>query len=882
MFALIALLTVALSANAVLKEKDLNQTIKVLRAELENSHKEQKQRMALYNRRVEIQHRNMIEIMQRCHQISLMLYSQKEDYTFDLSYACHEATEQYREFKRSRMPYDKIILRLQGEINRYKSLIDALESLPPRIGKKDFAPKDSLDSAKVAHSIARFSQTQDGTSLFILSDESQKYRDVCITLASSMLSNLQKMKDGIEKDQQHYEMIGKRLKRINDYAVKRYTDIQKNIFVNGGDSYFTVLKRFNLSFNEAKNDAEDKYQLKSIKTADGIKINVHSQWRGPIVLFLVVFILFYLVVAAAIGGAIIKWLVPKRFRTDTFMKKRVCIMLVAAIVIFALVLSVVRLSMGHHNFMLMASGLLIELAWLMGVILMSLLIRLTGDQIKRGFRIYTPIMLMGFIIITFRIIFIPNNLVNLIFPPILIAVTIWQWFITSRCKGKIPKSDQIYTWISLIIMMVSTIASWAGYTLMAVQILIWWLFQLTSIQTITCLFDLLGIYEARYLIKKIKGLVRIDPKNKKARVSKDDVMKATEKLKTNKGAYIDKTWFFDFVSMALVPILGVMSIMWSILWSADIFDLTDSIIEVFFINFLNIPNIISLSLQKIVTAMSLWFLFHYIAYLLRSLYKRYRKQHTASGNKPNFALANNLISIVVWGAYVIICMMMLHIPAGAIETISTGLAAGLGFAMKDLLENFFYGISLMSGRVRVGDFIECDGVRGKVESITYQSTQITTLDGSIIAFLNSALFNKNFTNLTKNNSYEFVKVPVGVAYGTNVDRVRDMLIKSVSKLQQKNKEGRDIISTKRPMGVVLDEFGDNSINLFFTYWVMVEEKFSMTSRVKETIYNTLNDNNIEIPFPQRDVYIKQAPVSVPKQHKPRCDNRKQSDNEKQK
>ena len=104
---------------------------------------------------------------------------------------------------------------------------------------------------------------------------------------------------------------------------------------------------------------------------------------------------------------------------------------------------------------------------------------------------------------------------------------------------------------------------------------------------------------------------------------------------------------------------------------------------------------------------------------------------------------------------------MLHIPAGAIETVSAGLAAGLGFAMKDLLENFFYGISLMSGRVRVGDYIECDGIRGKVESITYQSTQIITSDGSVMAFLNSALFNKNFKNLTRNNSYEFVKLPVG-------------------------------------------------------------------------------------------------------------------------
>lgn len=845
-------------AKSVLKEKDLNQTITVLRAELENSYNEQKQRMALYHQRVDKQHQDMIAIMQRSHQIALMLYSQKEDYTFDLSYACHEATEQYREFKHKRMPFDKILLRLKTEIERYNSLIESLESLPPMVGSKVYIPKDSVDSARIAKIKAEFSKRGNGRTPFLLSEESQKYRNTCLSLAKKMRDNLLEVKSGIEEDKQHYSHIEKRLKRINDYAVKRYADIQSSIFINGGDSYFTVLKRFNQSFAEAKNDAQEKYRRESINTADGVKINIKSQWRGPIVIFLVVFIIFYLIVAAALSGAIVKWVVPKRFRTEEFMKKKVCIMLVAAIVIFAIVLSIVRVGMGHHNFMLMASGLLIEFAWLVGVILMSLLIRLNGSQIKSGFMAYTPIMLTGFVIITFRIIFIPNNLVNLIFPPVMLAVTIWQMIITRRCAHKIPKSDIIYTWISLLIMVISTIASWSGYTLMAVQILIWWLFQLTSIQTITCLFDLLGIYEARHLVKKIKGLMPHGKKHDKA-INKEELEKAIEKLKHNQGAYINKTWFFDFIYMALVPILGVMSIMWSIWWAADVFDLTDSIVKVFFINFLNIPNIISLSLQKIVTALSLWFFFRYMAYLLKALYKKYRKQKNVNANKPNFTLANNVISILVWGSYIIICMIMLRIPAGAIETISTGLAAGMGFAMKDLLENFFYGISLMSGRVRVGDYIECDGVRGRVESITYQSTQIATIDGSVMAFLNSALFSKNFKNLTKSHVYEFVMVPVGVAYGTNVDQVRHMLVEAVKGLYTKNREGRDIISTKRPMDVVLNEFGDNSINLYFTYWVMVEEKFSMTSKVKETIYNTLNENNIEIPFPQRDVYIKQAP-----------------------
>ena len=142
-----------------------------------------------------------------------------------------------------------------------------------------------------------------------------------------------------------------------------------------------------------------------------------------------------------------------------------------------------------------------------------------------------------------------------------------------------------------------------------------------------------------------------------------------------------------------------------------------------------------------------------------------------------------------------------------------------------------------------------------MDSITYQSTQVLTADGCVIAFLNSSLFSKNFKNITRNHSYEMVKIPVGIAYGSNVDEVRKMLIKAVMDLEEKSADGRDIIDLDKPVSVVFDDFGDNSVNLFVTYWVLVEEKFGKTGQIKEAIYNTLNAHNIEIPFPQRDIHI---------------------------
>lgn len=404
-------------------------------------------------------------------------------------------------------------------------------------------------------------------------------------------------------------------------------------------------------------------------------------------------------------------------------------------------------------------------------------------------------------------------------------------------------------------MVASTIVAWYGYTLLSVQILIWWMLQLSCIQSITCIYDMLAVYEERYLSKRIGENVQKQALFSTLTVGHTNILQAIRQCHEK---HINRTWLYDLVAMAIVPVLGVFSILLSIWWAASVFDLTETVYNLFVVNFINVPDVVQLSLAKIVLVASQYFIFRYINYLIKALYHKYHKAKVVVNGKPNFTLANNIIAICVWGVYAIISIKLLKIPSTAISVISAGLATGVGFAMKDLLENFFYGISLMTGRVRVGDFIECDGIRGKVDSITYQSTQVVTGDGCVIAFLNSSLFSKNFKNITKNHSYEMVSVPVGVAYGVNVEEVRTMIIDAVKVLTETTTpDGRDIISQKKPIGVVFSDFGDNSVNLVVTYWVLAEQKFTMTGRVKETIYNTLNANNIEIPYPQRDIRIRQ-------------------------
>ena len=853
----ILLIAIILPAGSVLNEKNLAKTLSVLRIELENTFNKQQRMISRLKVMSEVQHRRMVDIMERSSKISLMLYSQQRDYTFDLTYACHEATSLYREFSVRQMPYEQIKNNLRNEIERYERLIHSLKVLPPSLVKNDSIQMLAVKLSQSADSLVLSAEdlanlkdmalVPDTADLakdpIFLDKQGQEDRKACLKYAEDILALMKDRLASIEVDNEHYDITSKRLKELYDYANERYHAIQQSIFVNGEDSYLKQIKQFRSYVRRAQQDVEDKYENKEFA-------KVRSDWRGPIVFGVIFFVVFYLIVATILSNLFVRIGMRsiKRFQTEQFRKKKMCYILAGTVLIFALALMILKLFM-YNNFFIMASELFVEFAWLATAILVSLLIRLDGSQIKSGFRIYTPIMLMGFIIIVFRVIFIPNRLVSLVFPPILLLFTLWQWNVIHRHNNNIPRSDIFYTWISLALMAISTILSLSGYVLLAVQIFIWWLFQLAAIQTITCIYDLLKMYEKKYLVKrKSRYLVQAGISGS---VSAADT--------------IQITWFYDFLMMVVVPILGIMSFLYSIYWASDVFDLSGAVVNIYSYRVV-ITKICTLSLFRFALSAMVFFICRYLIYLIKMMYRHYKYKEIRKkndgvvlANNANLTLFNNLVMIVVWGVYFIFILKLFEVPATGISIVTAGLATGVGFAMKDLIENFFYGLSLMTGRVRVGDIIECDGIRGKVDSITYQSTQIATIDGCVIAFLNSALFSKNFKNLTRNHSYELVKVPVGVAYGVDVEKVRTLLSEGLQELNGKDKYGRNLIDEKHGVNVYFQDFGDNSVNLNVVFWVLVAEQFGVVSKAKEIIYNTLNQNNIEIPYPQRDVYIRQLP-----------------------
>ena len=422
--------------------------------------------------------------------------------------------------------------------------------------------------------------------------------------------------------------------------------------------------------------------------------------------------------------------------------------------------------------------------------------------------------MIGFFVITFRIVMLPSSVITLLFTPLLLIDTLWQARMIYKYHKLVPRYDLNFAYISQFVFIFSLISAWIGYTMLAVQVIIWWSMQLACILTIAFFKDYLNQYREKHPIKKLSPY---------------------------------KVWFLRFIDIVLIPTALVISFIIAIYWATDVFNLSGLTWNLFRTNFIDSDKI-QISVYSIAIVTILWFIFNYLNLTIRDAIKLYLKRNDPSTAEARATMYINVLQVIVWGSWLLITLGLFKVSSTWLVVVTGGLSTGIGFAMKDILENIYYGISLMAGRIKIGDYIICDGIRGKVSSINYTSTVIDALDGSTIAFQNSQLFTKNYKNMTKNDGYEVGVIEVGVAYGTNVKEVRELLIDAIAKLGITN-ENKDII-------VRLKSFDDSCITLKILVWLNVLTQGNDISVVMECIYDTLNNNGIEIPFPQREITIK--------------------------
>ena len=777
-FITILLFILTLPIHAVLQEDSLKNSLQVLRSELIAQHLELTKQLNKSRFITEQVTSQLKEIGDKSAQISLMLYSQKTDNIFDLTYACQQATELWKDFQTKTRPFHDLITESNEEIARYDSLINVLSTMY----------------------------------IFGLTPKMKTDRNVCLTLAASIRRMLKERNDSYQEYIQYYKFSQQQLEALDAYAQKRYEEIQSGIFTNSGDNYFKFLKTARLRFNQMNTTLSEKY------TSDPV---VASQWDVKWIITLFSMILIYGLIAILINYLSIRFLVTKVMKTNrfeqkshAFLAKRTCIIMLASVITFSIILVIIRL-FSPSNFVHMACSLLLEYTWMLTVIFASLLLRVEGSQTHNAYRIYYPLIMIGFFVITFRIVMLPSSIVTLLFPPLLLIDTLWQARMIYRYHKLVPRYDLNFAYMSQLVFVFSLVSAWIGYTMFAVQVIIWWSMQLACILTIAFFKDYLNQYRAKHPIKNLSPI---------------------------------KVWALHFIDIVLIPIALVISFFMAVYWATDVFNLSGLTWDLIRDNFIDSTNI-KISVYAIAVVTILWFVFNYLNLTIRDAIKLYLKRNDPSTAEARATMYINVLQVVIWGAWLLTTLSIIKVSSTWLVVVTGGLSTGIGFAMKDILENIYYGISLMAGRIKIGDYIICDDIRGRVSSISYTSTMIEALDGSVIAFQNSQLFTKNYKNMTKNHGYELDILEVGVAYGTNIKEVKALLTDAITSL--------GVTYEAQPVVVRLKSFDDSCITLSIIVWLNVFTRGSDIGDIMECIYETLNKNGIEIPFPQREITIKQ-------------------------
>ncbi|MBR1515034.1 MAG: mechanosensitive ion channel family protein [Bacteroidales bacterium] len=861
------LLAVGLPVLAISYGQNLNRTLRTLRNELTADYRQIDKNRDRLTEDYEKQHQKMVDVMKQCDELSLMLYSQKQGFTFDVSYALQKVTEKYNEFNQDRRPFDRIVSNLNVEMERHARLIESLRRLPPELDTIIGIPDsllihyDSLNPLFFSNAHLELDEEVKAmadsisTIPFVLDEQGKDDREQCIFYAGELLKMYAETKAVVVADSIHYYETYLRLKETYDYAHDYYQVLQNRIFVEGQTPWLTVLKHPGRYWQQAIGDASEKYDLGSLKSlfrkGQTEQSAIDTGWEYSlqvfiIVLFVVELLAIWLLVSLLLMPAF-RYLKPLKEYVEK--DQRRFISLLVAILITILINSTI----GGDGLLHIAARLTNTFLWLLAAILVALSFRLKPKQLKYGVRLYMPTFCMALAVIGFRVVFMPNALMNYIFPPVVIAFFVWQLFACLHNAKKVDRGDRFLGWTSLVVTGAAVVVAIMGYIFASLLILVWWYFQLAAIHIFFTVLYLIVQYRKKRMTQRISDYR-----------SRIDFVTGPGKETLMFGA----TWFYDLVKDVVLPVIGLMSLPFCIHLALDVFDFEDLYNNIYYQNFVQLVNdsgadTFRLSFHGILLIVSLFFVFRYINRALHAIWQqvRYalfmRKNHrkTIRNNEINLSLGNSIISVLVWFTYIVVIVLTLHIPTSSLSLVAGGLSAGIGFALKDTLNNFIYGIQLMSGRLRVGDWIVCDGIRGKVTHIGYQSTEIETIDGAEMSFLNATLFAKNFSNLTRNHGYEFVKIMVGVAYGTDIQRVRELLGEALQALQGKDTFGRDIVDAKRGVSISLENMDDSAVTIAVKQQVLVAERVGYIDRAKELIYNTLNENGIAIPFPQCDVHL---------------------------
>jgi small-conductance mechanosensitive channel len=236
-------------------------------------------------------------------------------------------------------------------------------------------------------------------------------------------------------------------------------------------------------------------------------------------------------------------------------------------------------------------------------------------------------------------------------------------------------------------------------------------------------------------------------------------------------------------------------------------------------------------------------------FLRRTLGAIYRRRGIEIGIQ--YAL-NRLLHYVVIAIGIVLALDNLGVSVTALAGIGAILAVGIGFGLQTIAQNFVSGLILLLERpVKKGDFVEVGEVRGSVREIHARATVITTLDNVDIIVPNGQFIVEQVVNQTYDSRSIRARVAVGVAYGSDTELVNATLVRVA-------REHPSVLD-EPPPAVLFEDFGESSLDFLLLFWV-ADPLFAVqtSSDLRFAIDRAFRKAGIEIPFPQRDLHLRDA------------------------
>jgi potassium efflux system protein len=209
----------------------------------------------------------------------------------------------------------------------------------------------------------------------------------------------------------------------------------------------------------------------------------------------------------------------------------------------------------------------------------------------------------------------------------------------------------------------------------------------------------------------------------------------------------------------------------------------------------------------------------------------------------------SILGYVIVGSGIVIGFSQLGIDWSKLQRIIAALGVGLGFGLQEIVANFVSGLIILFERpIRVGDFVTIGNLSGTVSNIKIRATTVTDFDNREVLLPNKSIITENVTNWTLKDAVTRIVVKVGVAYGSDIEKVTEVLMQAV-------KSQKDVLELPSPQVFFLAH-GDSSLDFEVRAFVsQPTNRLPLTHLINIAINKALAEHNISIPFPQRDLHL---------------------------